>query len=314
MRAPANFIALPFLCVALLLGCSASGVSTEPAGLGQPATLVGMEATIGKPGPITLEKHLAANWSVPLSGLLNLNHPKALAAGLEDRQEPIHIYVYTLRHPKFGTFIVDSGISESFINASDNEDVSFIVSKAMNMSQLEVKLTTAELNRRVAGIDGVFLTHIHMDHIMGLTDLAPGVPVYIGPGDAAAESALHMATRGTTDRLLANVGVLQEWQFGPDGVIDIFGDGSVWAIHVPGHTPGATAYLVRTTTGSELLIGDATHTSWGWENGVEPGTYSQDGPLSAISLALLKRIAGENPQMRVHPGHQSLGGSKGVGG
>ena len=68
------------------------------------------------------------------------------------------------------------------------------------------------------------------------------------------------------------------------GIIDVFGDGSVWAIHVPGHSPGSTAYLVRTPRGSKLLVGDASHTRWGWENGVEPGTFSLDGPRSAESL------------------------------
>jgi glyoxylase-like metal-dependent hydrolase (beta-lactamase superfamily II) len=265
-----------------------------------------MEASIGQPGPIALEKHLAADWSVPLSGLLNLEHPKAIAAGLEDRQEPIQVYVYTLRHPLYGTFIVDSGISESFMDTAGNEDISFIVSKAMNMQALEVKMTTADLDRSVGGIDGVFLTHIHMDHIMGLTDLGPEVPVYSGPGDSAASSVTHLATRGTTDRLLAKVEVLREWQFDATGIVDIFGDGSAWAIHVPGHTPGSTAYLVRTPTGSHLLIGDATHTRWGWENAVEPGSYSQDGPLSAASLALLKQLAAAHPGLAVHPGHQSL--------
>jgi N-acyl homoserine lactone hydrolase len=105
---------------------------------------------------------------------------------------------------------------------------------------------------------------------------------------------------------MANVSTLQEWQFGPEGIIDIFGDGSVWALHTPGHTPGATAYLVRSTTGTQLLIGDATHTKWGWENGVEPGTYSLDIPQSVKSLSMLKQLAQDHPAVIVHPGHQSL--------
>jgi len=297
----------PFLLLlALLSGCPASSVDSRPAGLGRPATLDEMQAVINQPGPIAFEKHLAANWAVPLSGLLNLDHPRAVAAGLQDREEPIEIYVYTLQHPQFGTFIVDSGMSGNFLDAANNADVSPVVRRVMNIPALEVRLTTAQLDRRFGGIDGVFLTHLHMDHIMGLTDLAPGVPVYTGPGEADSRAATHIVTRATTDRLLVNVAALREWQYGSGGIIDIFGDGSVWAIHAPGHTPGSTAYLVRTTTGPHLMIGDATHTRWGWENGVEPGSYSRDGPLSATSLARLKRLARDNPQLTVHPGHQSL--------
>lgn len=306
MRSPITLLAPVLLLSSLLSGCPASSVGTQPATLGKPATFDEMQAVINEPGPIVFEKHRAATWAVPLSGLLNLDHPKAVAAGLQDREEPIDIYVYTLRHPENGTFIVDSGMSEKFIDAANNDDLSAVVRMAMNISALDVKVTTAELERQVDGIDGVFLTHIHMDHIMGLTDLAPGASVYTGPGEAASSTAMHIATRGTTDRLLKKVRELREWQFGSSGIIDIFGDGSVWAIHAPGHTPGSTAYLVRTASGPHLMIGDATHTRWGWENGVEPGTYSQDIPRSVASLAMLKRLAQDNPQITVHPGHQSL--------
>ena len=87
-----------------------------------------------------------------------------------------------------------------------------------------------------------------------------------------ASQFLNLFSRGTIDRMLEASGPLREWPYegDPDGrftaVVDIFGDASVWAIHVPGHSPGSTAYLVRTTTGPKLLVGDASHTRRGlWE-------------------------------------------------
>lgn len=306
MTLPNTLLGLLLLAPLLLAGCHASNVGTQAAQLGSPGSVAAMQALIDKPGPIVFEKYRAADWAVPLSGLLNLEHPKAVAAGLEDREEPIQIYVYSLRHPQFGTFLVDSGVSVKFVDAANNDDVSPLVSMAMNIPALDVKLTTSDLISTLNGVDGVFLTHIHMDHIMGLTDISPAVPVYTGPGETTASGALNIASRGTTDRLLANVTALQEWQFDDEGVIDIFGDGSVWAIHTPGHTPGATSYLVRSTTGTQLLIGDTTHTRWGWENGVEPGSYSADIPLNAQSLAMLKQLVRDHPAVLAHPGHQPL--------
>jgi hypothetical protein len=61
---------------------------------------------------------------------------------------------------------------------------------------------------------------------------------------------------------------------------------------------------VRTPDGPKLLVGDASHTRWGWENGVEPGTFSLDGPQSALSLAVLRELASEYPQLDVYLGHQ----------
>lgn len=297
-----HFLALALL--ALLSGCEASSVNTVPADLGSP---VERSAILAQDiGPVVVEKRLAATWSVPLSGLLNLDHPKAVAAGIEDRDEPIDIYVYILRHPDAGTYIVDSGVSERFGLEDGNPDLSALVTAAMNMDALDIKLSTAELADEVGAIDGVFLSHIHMDHIMGLTDLPPATPVYIGPGDASFKAVLNAATRGSTDRLLAVQGELREWQFDNEKVLDVFGDGSVFAIHSPGHTPGSTAYLVMSTTGPQLMLGDATHTRWGWENGVEPGSFSADVAQSAESLAWLVQLAQDMPEIVVHPGHQSL--------
>jgi len=159
-------------------------------------------------------------------------------------------------------------------------------------------------------LSGVFLTHIHLDHVMGLPDLPAETKVYAGPGETGARAFLNLFTRGTLDAMLGAQGPLREWPFGPDpagrwaGIVDVFGDGSVFALHVPGHTPGSTAFLVRATDGPKLLVGDASHTRFGWENGVEPGTFSHDGPRSAESLEVLLGFAATVPGLQVHLGHQ----------
>ena len=297
---------IPSLCIVFLItACSASSVSTVPSALGQQANTQSLLSVADQAGPIEFEKHIAANWQVPLSGMLNLNHPKAIAADLRDREEEIQLYIYVIRHPEHGTYFIDSGISTNFLDAENNTDVSLLVKSVMSTDKLEVVKTTKDLlleNNKP--VQGVFLTHIHMDHILGLNDLSSNIPVYIGPGDAASKSLEHLATRGTTDRLLKNVSSLQEWQFGDAGLIDVFADGSLWAIHAPGHSPGHTVYLVRSTNGPQLVVGDASHTRWGWDNLVEPGTYSKDALKGIDSLQRLKTLALENTNITVHPGHQ----------
>jgi glyoxylase-like metal-dependent hydrolase (beta-lactamase superfamily II) len=87
-------------------------------------------------------------------------------------------------------------------------------------------------------------------------------------------------------------------------VVDVFGDQSVFALWVPGHTPGTTAYLVRSTKGPVLLVGDACHTRWGWENDVEPGGFSADIPASVVGFKQLRALAKEHSQLEVRLGHQ----------
>lgn len=293
------------ICALLALGaCTSSDVDTEPAKLGQASSLDRLIASTNKPGSIEFKKYAAADWQVPLSGLLNLDHEKAQAAGLEDRSELIQIFVYSVTHPTQGTFLIDSGVSSDFAAKDGNPEVAFLMGKVMGLDTLRVKLATKDLVKQLGSPAGVMLTHIHFDHIMGLKDLPATVPVYIGPGDTRFKTATHIASRGTTNRLLKNVDTLKEWQFGDSGLVDVFGDGSLWAIHAPGHTPGATAYLANTNQGPQLMLGDATHTRWGWDNGVEAGSYSEDGPKSAESLKMLKTLVGQNPKIQVHPGHQ----------
>ncbi|MFT4821433.1 MAG: N-acyl homoserine lactone hydrolase [Sulfitobacter sp.] len=289
-----------------LTACSATSTPTQNATLGQPGTMAELLNSLKQPGVIEFEKYATADWAVNLSGLVNLEHPKAQAAGLEDRLEQIQIFTYSLAHPTQGTYLVDSGLSQRFLDIDNNSDVSMLVKLAMGVDTLKVHLTTDTLNDQLAGVDGVFLTHIHLDHIMGLTDLSSDVPVYIGPGDAAAKDPMNVFTKGTTDRLMAKVEALLEWQYTETGIIDVFGDGSLWAIHSPGHTPGATAYLANTTSGPQLMLGDASHTKWGWENNVEPGTFSVDVAASVASLARLKALVAEDTRISAHPGHQAL--------
>jgi glyoxylase-like metal-dependent hydrolase (beta-lactamase superfamily II) len=103
---------------------------------------------------------------------------------------------------------------------------------------------------------------------------------------------------------------LQEWRFQPDpqsqfeGIVDIFEDGSVFAIQVPGHTAGSTASLIRTTSGPVLLTGDACITRWGWEHTVEPGDFTSDHERNLKSLKNMKALVARHPEIEVRLGHQ----------
>jgi len=86
--------------------------------------------------------------------------------------------------------------------------------------------------------------------------------------------------------------------------VDLLGDGSLWAIATPGHTPGHTSYLVNGARPT-LLVGDASHFAWAFEHDAAPrGWTSADGARAARSLAQLRRFAALYPQVRVVFGHE----------
>ncbi|MEM1231952.1 MAG: MBL fold metallo-hydrolase [Pseudomonadota bacterium] len=309
-----RYIRLRTLLFTALLANSACSLTDHPTSaspLGEPISLAEFDAALAAgPGQLEVRSVPSATWQVPRSGLINLEHPRARAAGLTDTMEPIEISVHVISHPSAGTFLIDSGVAATFSDGP-SEDLSWVVRRAMDLSTLTVRQSTrALLTELGTPVAGVFLTHLHLDHIMGIGDLPPGVPLYTGPGDAAARAFEHAFSRGTNNRLLARGGDIQEWAFGAESddlrAVDVFGDGQLFALSVPGHTPGSTAYLARAVDGLHLYVGDASHTVWGWENGVEPGRFSADIPRSARSLAALKALAARYPTIHVYPGHQSI--------
>ena len=303
--------------LAIFTLCQACGLSDHPIAhskLGKPSSLEMLEKLVDVPGPIEVETVNSADWTVPLSGLLDLKSAAAQAAHLTDRPEPIHVFVHIVRHPQFGNYLVDTGVSEQLLADPGSHGISWLVRQVMPLDQMHIREGTAHVVARIpAGIQGVFFTHLHVDHISGMPDIPASIPLYVGRSESTATSFQNLFVRGTTNKLLEGKAELQEWPFRWNDdhkgivigdIVDIFGDGSAFAISVPGHTPGSTAYLLRTPKGPVLLTGDTSHTRWGWEHSVEPGSYTADQPTNLKSLLMLEGLVVRHPATDVRFGHQ----------
>lgn len=297
--------------VSALAGCTATVHPEVPATVGTAASGRSLEAVVDVPGPVTVETVVGADWAVPLSGLLNLEHPKAKAAGLKDRTERIHVAFHALHHPTRGLHLVDTGIERALFEDPDRAAIRGLVASVMHTSEMGRRTDTKTwIDAHGGRVAGVFLTHLHLDHVSGMRDVPAGTPVFAGPGETQERNVTNFFVGPNIDRTLEGKPPVGAWQFSPDpdgvfeGVLDVFGDQTVFALWVPGHTRGSTAYVVRSPSGPVLLTGDACHTAWGWDNGVEPGTFSEDPPRSAKSLERLRALAARHPTMEVRLGHQ----------
>ncbi|MCB9741534.1 MAG: MBL fold metallo-hydrolase [Alphaproteobacteria bacterium] len=295
------------LSLSLLSACVLVHHPEVPAPVGGPGPSVDLSA----PGPIVLESVVSARWAVPLSGLVNLENPKAVAAGLQDAETPIVLPVHVLTHPEQGVFVVDTGAP------ADPGSLGALVSAfAKDMVVVD---PIEDIAARHGGIRGALITHAHIDHVMGLAALPEDTKVYMGPGELEARAAINGLTRGFYRRALRGKPSVTTWaweqgtELGGLPALDVFDDGSLFALHVPGHTDGSTAYLARTTEGPVLFTGDCAHLRWSWENVVESGSYSADQALHAESLGKLKALALEIDGLKVYVGHELDGVGTGVG-
>jgi len=299
------------LTIAALSACTQTSHPGKPADLGKPVSSAAMEALIDQPGPIELKTVVGADWIADLSGLLNLNDPKAVQAGFKDHEEPIKVYTHVVRHPTQGFFLVDTGVSKRLVEDPASVGVGWVLRKFAKIERMQVRQDTLSvIKSEGVPLKGVFMTHLHLDHISGMPDVPKDVPIYTGRGEPEYSSLVHMVVQGTEDSFLEGRPALREFQFSKDpdgkfeGVIDVFGDGSLFAIQTPGHTPGHVSYLARTPTGPVLLTGDTCHTRWGWENDVEPGTYTDNRESERKNLLALKALSARHPKMIVKLGHQ----------
>lgn len=302
--------------VATQAGCSATTHPVTASSLGFPRTSAELEAWADVPGPVTVETVVGAEWEVPRGGLIDLDDPKAEAAGLTDDPEPVQVAFHALRHPTRGLYLVDTGAERALRDAPDEAAVRGIVADYAGVEKMKIVHDThGWIAQQHEPVRGVFLTHLHIDHISGLRDVPASARVFVGPGDSTERGLLQIFLQGVADDALEGKPPIEEWRFAAepegtfDAVIDVFGDRSLWALHVPGHTPGSTAYLARTPSGPVLMVGDACHTAWGWKNQVPPGTFSDDIPQSRVSLAKLERFVERHPGTRVKLGHQGLSDS-----
>ncbi|MCW7508361.1 MBL fold metallo-hydrolase [Leptospira levettii] len=251
----------------------------------------------------------AADWEVPLAGLLDLEDPKSKLANLKDRLEPISIYFYLIKHPKGGTFMIDSGIGESFTKGKEQVPVSSLVASQMNFDKLKIYETTKSyLEKNKIQLKGVFFTHLHLDHVMGASELGRNIPFYVGPGEMDHSQFINAFVQGSTNRLLGENPNLLQLDFGDVNsstfVFDFFGDQSFFIISVPGHTRGSLAFFIPSKDGGHLVLGDTCHTRFGWLENVIPGTFTTDPKLNRLSLDTLKGIATYQKTKYIYPGHQ----------
>ncbi|WP_066544204.1 MULTISPECIES: N-acyl homoserine lactonase family protein [unclassified Sphingomonas] len=145
----------------------------------------------------------------------------------------------------------------------------------------------AELGVQPDAVKMVGISHYHYDHI-GQAGSFPAATLMIGKGDF---DALKAGAPGTNPAPVAN------WITGTgkaepiSGDKDVFGDGSVVMLNLPGHTPGHHGLLVRLAGGKRfLLTGDLSHFQENYDSDGVP-TFNTDRADTLASIHRFKAMA-----------------------
>jgi glyoxylase-like metal-dependent hydrolase (beta-lactamase superfamily II) len=242
-------------------------------------------------------------------GLVLLNLEAPAAKGLPDEKVWVTVYAHLIRHKEKGDFLVDTGYDRSFKgNSPGNLECTTAEPFGFSFKQEPGQDIKSQLEKHSAKPQGVFFTHMHPDHTSGIPDLPKNIRYVAGKDEMAGYMGLIGQFKCVNQ--LEGVKALEEIDFSsakampPMGAaIDIFGDGSFWALSTPGHSVGHISYLVNGKDGPVLLVGDASHTKWGFENGVEPG-FIADREAAQRSLSQLKELARQFPSIKVIYGHE----------
>ncbi|PXW79274.1 glyoxylase-like metal-dependent hydrolase (beta-lactamase superfamily II) [Blastomonas natatoria] len=152
-----------------------------------------------------------------------------------------------------------------------------------------IKEQLATLNVDPAAIKYVGVSHYHFDHIGQLAEF-PGATLLVGKNDWQVVTT-DPATYGADPK------PFEAWIKGGSKVEavandkDVFGDGSVTMLRLPGHTPGHNGLLVRLRGKKPfLLTGDLAHFKENYASNGVP-TFNYDRAETLASLDRFKKLA-----------------------
>ena len=209
------------------------------------ALLPDIEVTFLRCGSVSLSEFLAVRGSSSFA-MRQISHSAVL-----------------IRHPQ-ATFLYDTGLcgdTPLFL-----ADQSFLFRQTLGRFTFERSLGShlSAHGLRPNDLSFALLSHLHWDHVSGIPDI-PGVPLRVNRVEYdAARLGLLEKDNGLVQRLLGDANPLELFDcVGPTyegfrSSLDLFGDGSLIAVPLPGHTAGNTGLFINRAHGPRLfLVGDA---------------------------------------------------------
>lgn len=262
------------------------------------------DTVLRNPGGISLEVLRAGIVPGTVHTLMELSEEQKRT--YEDRKLQAPLFAFLVRHAGRGDFLVDTGFDSVYaekpwghFQGSAKETVHYAVEKGKGIEE--------QLEQKGVTLKGVFCTHFH-EHQGGAPSLPEDIPFVFGMGEEEINFEPHVYTRfleNKTDKQTVDFEKADEMPVTGRSV-DIFGDGSFWAIDTAGHTKGHMSFLVNGVEGQYLITGDVCMCIKGYELGVESGrTFAADPERNRESFLKIRRLLEAYPGIKPLFGHET---------
>lgn len=236
------------------------------------------------------------------------------------RRIQCHSLVALLRHPTHGWLLWDTGYAPRMLEVTARLPYA-LYRKATPLfirPELAVAAQLARFGLTTDDIAHIALSHFHADHIAGLRDFPHATPIALAAAYRAVAPLRGMAAMrwGFLPPLLppdfeARATLLTAFDgpvipdLGPTH--DLFGDGSLLLVLLPGHARGQIGLLAETEQGRVFFAADSCWLSRSIYEERPPArvtNFIADSP-SALRATLhrLHRFAQAQPETRIVPSH-----------
>jgi glyoxylase-like metal-dependent hydrolase (beta-lactamase superfamily II) len=215
-----------------------------------------------------------------------------LATILADRRfaQPMPVWAFVVEHPD-GLIVIDAGADAAYADARswNGHQVSrrllqsFIRLDVQPGESLPEQMLAANLDPE--DVSHVVLTHQHVDHTASVPSFRRAVVWTTLAEDRAASrmGAEQWRWRDETTNIRHIDAVGEPAELGT--TVDILGDGTLLAIHTPGHTPGSVTARLVTRSGDLWFTGDTSFTA---------GSMDPAAPTAGIhsDMVAVRRLQG----------------------
>lgn len=254
--------------------------------------------------PKPLKMYVLHTGYVHMAGNIHFNrkNPKTAAMPKDTRFNPV--FAFLVDHPEKGRILFDTGLHQSFAGRRFGNFGPLLgtMVKTKTEAGMDVVSQLGKIGLSTADIHTIVLSHLHLDHPSSLPNFRnhDHCRVYVNAAELKKARAPWSSLKGYVRSHLKGI------EFNPlqfhtslepfPYVCDFLGDGSVFLLATPGHTPGHLSVVLNLERGPVLLTFDAAHRRANFTEEIPPvGDHSQ----ALDSLRKLKAFAFENRDIRV---------------